>query len=291
MVDHKVLSRAEKVLEIAKNMANKISMNIFCRIEDIHLHVNGYADSGISLPKSGIIATGNWNRVCYKDKLDPSGINRLISDLPERVQTIFEKMGIECEWEDQWSVCITCGKLIYTDSCSSNCDYRFVDGEGYECLNCIKKDPTDYLSSLEGDSNLSNDFQCIDPGKHGYVKIEEPILTKLNMVNIDSPKHVESKLRKIGLYDGVLFSYNPYSYFTSSLDVYFNENIYSSLEDYINELNNISNSDKPEEVIDISTNIKEEIKVGGNCCICGFKDDWGTYKDNKCYCYRHTPGY
>jgi len=36
---------------------------------------------------------------------------------------------------------------------------------------------------------------------------------------------------------------------------------------------------------------KEEDKVGGNCCVCGFKDDWGSWKDNRCYCYQHTLGH
>ena len=38
----------------------------------------------------------------------------------------------------------------------------------------------------------------------------------------------------------------------------------------------------------LKNNIKADEKVGGICSICGAKDDWASWKDNRCYCYLHT---
>jgi len=137
----KVRGWADRILTAARNDANSKAKNsndwqVRSQLEDIQLH-NGYAEPGYSDPKCGIVATGNWNKITKWE----NGQRLVISDVPTRIGRLFEKLGIETEWSDEWCECSHCGKIIRTqpDSYSWTPSYTMGDGE----LWCKECDDTD----------------------------------------------------------------------------------------------------------------------------------------------------
>jgi hypothetical protein len=109
----KVIDRANRILEAALNDAKSAAKNsddwkVRNAIESIQLHYNGYAEPGYSDPASGLIAIGDWN-----DLTDwHDGQRWSVSNVPSRIAKLFEKLGIELEWCDEWVECSHCGKLV-----------------------------------------------------------------------------------------------------------------------------------------------------------------------------------
>lgn len=104
------------------------------------MHYNGYAEPGYTDPECGLIATGNWNEITsWTD-----GERKLISKLPERLGRLFEKMGIETEWSDEWATCSDCGKLVRTEPDGYSWKPSYTLGEGdLLCNECKTDDPDD----------------------------------------------------------------------------------------------------------------------------------------------------
>jgi hypothetical protein len=127
----KILDRAMRVLDIARNMST--SMSVTHRLADIQLHCNGYSEAGYN---GEVIATGNWNAVTHWD----NKINKVVTDsiLPERVAHIFERMGIQTEWNDEWTTCHSCDRLVRTQPDSYSWKPNYYMNEFYEvvCKHC-----------------------------------------------------------------------------------------------------------------------------------------------------------
>ena len=138
MNTQKIAKRAALILEIAQRMAKKLDKEYATyqasnHIEDIQLH-SEYAEPGYS-SATGMIATGNWNTF---------EVNGKECKLAERVSRLFEKLGIECEWSDEWVTCGDCGALVRTqsDSHSWHPHYIVKDGEliCYDCDEHLTED-------------------------------------------------------------------------------------------------------------------------------------------------------
>ena len=135
----KVRTRAHNILTAVQEQADrdaKKSKNysISNYLQRIELHYNGYAEPGYTDPECGLIATGNWNEITsWTD-----GERKVISDLPERLGRLFEKMGIETEWSDEWAACSDCQKLVRTqpDSYFWKPSFTFDESEGFFCRKC-----------------------------------------------------------------------------------------------------------------------------------------------------------
>lgn len=190
--------RARRVLEIAAHMAKTIdkARSVHSRIEEINLHFNGYAD-GSSVGESGLVATGNWNNVTNYDRVMG---RQLVSNLPERIRDIFEKMGIECEWSDEWDTCGNCYRLIRTspNSWSWQPNYLVSDGE-ITCGDCIKEDPSGYIEFLDGNDNACMTID-VDLEKHGYSKLnKDSFESGWFPGQTDDPKQISKDLRAKGI--------------------------------------------------------------------------------------------
>ena len=139
----KIRSRAFLILDIARKMADKQSTVLDCTIsnhvEEIQLHTQGYAERWYTQPSTGLVATGNWNDVDVYDRT--TSTPNVISTLPSRVSKLFEKLGIECEWADEWMTCNDCQKLLrkYPDSHIWKPSYKDSDSECV-CLGCAGED-------------------------------------------------------------------------------------------------------------------------------------------------------
>jgi hypothetical protein len=219
-----IVLRAERILNIAKNMAKSISISVENRIEGIRLHHHGYAEPGYDTPACGIVATGDWNTITSYDY--NTHMRKLVSDLPKRVGKLFEKMGIECEWDDEWSVCDHCSKLIriQPDSYGWTPSYHFSDIDcDLSCLECIKEDAASYLEEFEGDSQKANPIKDIDPSDYGYIKVNNrQYTTGLYFGQTDSPEDIARELEKSGI-NRYLFNLDESGQFHTKWSVYVHE--------------------------------------------------------------------
>ena len=161
-------ARAHKILEAATNSTEK--RDVHNRIEEVTLHGEGYAERGYTDPEHGIIALGNWNSISHYDKEKGEFIDD-DNTLP-RIAELFGKLGIECDWDDEWGKCHGCGKLFRTqgDSYGWQACYYECNGERL-CLECV--DPEEVLEDLEGEAHKALTIDTINPTEHGYVKANE----------------------------------------------------------------------------------------------------------------------
>jgi hypothetical protein len=231
MEQNKIAKRAQLILDIAKDMAQDLGWQVDTRIDEIQLHYDGYAEPGYYEPTSGIIATGNWNKISSYNSTNK--IVEHISNLPCRISSLFEKMGIEIEWSSEWEACCDCGKLVRTqpDSYSWTKSYQFLDGEGVRCIECLEEDPEAYLETLEGISNQANTMHSIDPCKHGYVKVNEDTYESgWHPGQHDDPVKVAKELRNRGI-DRFLFGIDSVGQFDSKWSVYVHQDEADLLND------------------------------------------------------------
>lgn len=168
-----IIKRAERIWHIAMDMTQGAHWQVQSAIEEIRLHYDGYAEPGYD-DNIGIVATGNWNEVTSYDYQTQT--TTILSDLPKRISEMYEKMGIECEWSDEWSNCSQCGKLIRTqaDSYSWTRSYHFSEHScEITCIDCLEEDPESYLSELEDNPDVANTMKSIDPSEYGYVCLND----------------------------------------------------------------------------------------------------------------------
>lgn len=108
---------------------------------------------GMDNPKRGILL-GNWN------------------EFSGRATDLLEKAGYDIQWEDEWTTCSNCGRLLQTspDSYGWQPNYIMTDCE-ILCFECA--DIPEYLRSIEDNPDHCC-FRVIDPEEYGYVRISEP---------------------------------------------------------------------------------------------------------------------
>ena len=136
-----LINKAMHILDAAKKTAASYkNESILNQIEGIKIHSEGYADNdGVS-----VIATGNWNNIiAYNQETNK---HDMVSDLPTRIQGMFDRLGIMTEWDDIYAICYNCAKLIKIepDCMFWKPRFQYVDGEGFYCLKC-----SDILSKLK----------------------------------------------------------------------------------------------------------------------------------------------
>lgn len=161
-----VLRRARCIVEAARNCTE--DPKALLQLEMIQLHTEGYAEPGYTDPDSGIIALGNWNPTFWP--YGQKGETEYKDETLSRVSNLFESLGIELEWEDEWIACGECGKLVRTSPNSYGWTRSYADIYG-ECLceACVLEDPETYLDSIEGNDHEAVTID-IDLEEHGYVK-------------------------------------------------------------------------------------------------------------------------
>jgi len=142
MVRNVIARRATWALEAALSVAEK--QDRACKghmirnhLEGFMLHFEGYAEPGCD-SASGIVATGNYNNVDHYNAA--TGRREVLSTLPSRLLKIWEKLGIECEWSDEWTECGGCSKLVRTepDSHDWTPSYTYQDGDIW-CSECLSE--------------------------------------------------------------------------------------------------------------------------------------------------------
>ena len=188
----------------------------------VQFHHAGYGEPGYDDPEIGIIATGNWNN---DDEYDREKRERVVtSTLPKRVAELLEKLGVSIEWEDEWSECSDCGKLVRTSADSYSWQPSYVCGDGeLLCHDCVEEDPEEHLKSLEGNPSVCNTLENIDPTEHGYVAFnEDSYESGWHPGQTDDPKTVAKELRERGV-SRFVFQLDENSQFYSRWSVFVHE--------------------------------------------------------------------
>ena len=119
----------------------------------------GYAEPGYH-DHNTVWVLGDWNpKQHFESFNDGSGAGRWITDndTPERLFKALERIGVECEWSDEWGRCSHCQRIIRTsgDSYMWKPHYVLFEDGDYLCLDCAM-DPDFVEDVLELFVNHSN---------------------------------------------------------------------------------------------------------------------------------------
>lgn len=156
-----------------------------------------YAEPGYSDPESRVICLGNYNNITrYQD-----GKSVVFCDLPGRIAKILEeRYGAELEWSDEWVSCEKCNSLFRCEADSHSWTrYGVIDENGCACGDCIRRDPSVYLESLENESTKAVTITGIDPANHGYTKLDLELESGLCGGQTDDPNTVAKSLKAKGV--------------------------------------------------------------------------------------------
>lgn len=112
------------------------------RCRYVKLNCHGYAEPGYSDPECGVIALGNWNTIDHYHE----ETHRFVADdaSPSHLGDILDKLGVPCEWSDEWSSCSECGKLVRTEPDCHDWEPAYhISDSGIYCRECRAPDTSD----------------------------------------------------------------------------------------------------------------------------------------------------
>ena len=184
------------------------------RMQDIQFTTKGYAEPGYS---GEVVVFGNWNDTTRWQQAPRKG-----DELPSKVGNLFEKLGAEIEWSDEWATCYRCGKAVRTqpDSYSWTRSYT-IDDDGITCCDCVEEDPESYLESLEGRSDTCSTF--INPASYGYVQWNGGFETGFHPGQNDDPRRVAKEIEAAGI-TRYLFYMNSVGQFDANWSAWVHDN-------------------------------------------------------------------
>ncbi len=82
-----------------------------------------YEEPGYTEPPSGLIIAWDWNA-----RTDAT---------PELLGRVLERMGVACEWSDEWTTCSDCGAFVRTQPDSYSWEPAYTEGDGEVlCRSC-----------------------------------------------------------------------------------------------------------------------------------------------------------
>lgn len=216
MTKNELLQRVERVIEAGRSAAKTSQAK--SQIDCITICTEGYAEPDYSDPTSGIVAFGNWNNVTRYDGHDFQEVD----DSVGRVAALLEKLGVELDWSDEWTICDGCHKAVRTQANSYRWrpSYACTD-DGITCHECIANAPTDYLESLEGDSNRCVTID-LDLEAAGYKLLSDDYQNGLYGGQSDRPDLVAEALREQGI-SRFIFNLDSTGQFDMSFSVWVHE--------------------------------------------------------------------
>ena len=191
----------------------------------IEFYANEYAEPGYTAGARGILFA-NWND---RDHYDPVTKTRVTDDTTmSRLSKLAERAGYEIEWSDEWTTC-SCGKAVRTSPDSYGWTRSFAEYDGeISCVKCVTADPTDYLESLEGNSDAAETMD-IALGDYGYVKVnDESYQHGWHPGQNDSPAVIAKSLRTRGI-SRFLFRIDGVGQFDVNFSVYVHDDEWSLL--------------------------------------------------------------
>ncbi len=178
----------------------------------------GYAEPGYD----GEVALGDWNPLSHGKVIPKEHLT-----MP-RVGAILEKLGVELEWEDEWTACGECGKLVRTSPDSYGWTRSYWESEeGAVCQDCVLEDPAGYLEYLESNRNTANTLD-LDLESQGYRQVPESYENGLYGGQSDDPSLIAESLEKLGI-GRYIFEIDGVGQFDLSFSVWVHKTEYHKL--------------------------------------------------------------
>lgn len=216
--------KAQQIVQAGQERAKH--RDALFQLENILFH-HGYAEPGYDDPKSGLIATGNWNSISRYDR--EKGEFDTIDETPVKVGQLLERLGVELEWSDEWDVCVGCDKLVRTSPTSYGWQPSYVDICGdILCKDCL--DPEEWLESIEGKPDRANAITSVNPEDYGYIKVLSDLEHGFHSGQDADPRVVTRSMTKFGI-ERFLFNIDNVGQFDMSFSLWVHEDEYNLLDD------------------------------------------------------------
>lgn len=95
--------------------------------------------------------TGDWNDTRTYDAETRTWTTT--DNTPSRLLAALERVGVDCWWYDQCSVCPECYRLVDTEPMFGTAPAIWVDDAGYTCLDCVALDLAAYTEDYVNNSD------------------------------------------------------------------------------------------------------------------------------------------
>jgi hypothetical protein len=222
-----------RVRQLIAESASKAGTSGRRQIEAVTIHTNGFAEPGYEDPEGGVVCLGNWNAITYCNEKTQRFVT--IDATPEDLSHKLMELGVQIEWSDEWVACNRCGKLVRTTGdCYGWTPQYWGSDEGEVCCECIRKDPSDYLLSLEGHHERAITIDDIDLSQHGYKLVDDDLENGLSGGQADSPSKIAEAL-KSQVIDRFVFQIDSCGQFDTNFSVWVHESEWDRLDHKIYE--------------------------------------------------------
>ncbi len=223
----------QSLIEYAKNSISdkfKDRYEVKSRLEEIEIY---YGCSEPGYDEDSGYALGNWNDV----RKEINGVT-YIDKTVVRLGAIFEKLGFNIEWNDEWTSCYDCNKIVRTQpDCYSWTPSYIFDDDACEiiCRNCVEEDPERILHVFEGNPDKALTID-IDLSDYGYSLLMDDLRTSMHKGETTDPQEVYKFLSGKNI-EKFIFKLEYNEQFRSGYSVWVNDSELDELEIDLSELN------------------------------------------------------
>lgn len=120
-------------------------------------------DIGVGIAEGSqdtVWVTGDWNDTRVYDEQSNSW--KVTDNTPSRLLSALERIGVDCWYHDQCSVCPECYRLIDTEQMFGTAPAIWVEDSGLTCLECVAKDLNDFIEDYIDNSDRALPSQLED---------------------------------------------------------------------------------------------------------------------------------
>lgn len=186
----------------------------------------GYAEPGYgNADGDDVVVLANWNAIDEYDRIKAERVT--LSRGPCKLGTLFEKMGADIEWSDEWTECDECYKTFRTSpDCYSWTPSYVAHDDGYTCHECTMKGDIPELlkNEYEGETRkcwtLGDDLE-----EYGYTKVDKEFESGWHPGQTDDPREVAKQMADAGI-ERYVFVKDEQSQFYSKWSVWIHNTEY-----------------------------------------------------------------
>ena len=146
------------------------------------------------------LVLADWNDI----KTYKPGTREVISrnTTPSRLAVLFEKLGYEVEWDDEWTTCGSCQKAVRCQPNSySWTQYFYQDDCEIYCFGCVADDPEEYIEYLNSNPKTCCMLDALNLTKYGYELHSKDYENGWHSGQNADPVEIAAQLGKEGIAD------------------------------------------------------------------------------------------
>ena len=167
------------------------------RLEDVSFYP-GFAEPGYTQPKRGV-AMGNWNTgTKYNQETREFDV---LDDTVNVLGFLLENMGCDCVFDDEYTACSNCYKLIRTSPDSYGWEPSFLQvNDDIVCHDCLTpSDMEEWLESSADGKNVLVNTGIIQPEDFGYEQVTERLANGFYGGQDDDPRVIIKSMKAKGI--------------------------------------------------------------------------------------------